>query len=119
MRDLLLPIGLLLFGGGGLILITVLPGMIANGRKAARPDRIRQLSLLGVVLATFGFLWGLLGRFRAGPGVLIVGIIPGAIVWLIAVLWACFARPAEPVRGFEVQPLSPRGESKNDEQFLV
>ena len=109
-QELWAPVAILLASGVGLMLLVLLPWMIASTRKARRAQQIRILSLAGVVLSTIGFLWGLLGGFN-GFHPVVIGITPGAVVWLIALIWACLGRPTAIVRGFEVRPLARSSES--------
>jgi len=109
--DLIIPVGIVLASGLGLPLLVLLPWMIASRRKAQYAARIRQMSLAGVVLATFGFLWILLNGHRSDARVIFVGIAPGGIVWFISLIWGCLGRPAQIIRGFEVQPMSTSGDS--------
>jgi hypothetical protein len=87
------------------IALAFLPRFIATRRKASHTNSIRKLALAGVVVSTIGFLSALLGPLRIGPKILILGLIPGALIWLTALIWACLGRRTESTRGFEVQPL--------------
>jgi amino acid transporter len=114
--DVLIPVSILLACGIFFTLLVFLLGFIAERRRAHHSDRIRKLALLGVVVSTFGFLWALLGGFRAGLPPLMIGIAPGFLIWLIALIWACRSRGPETTRGFEVQPLiGPSGDRMSDQ----
>ncbi len=97
---------IVLAGGVVLFVLVLLPWMIASSRKAQHAARVRQLSLLALVLSTLGFIWGMLAARHYGPLILILSIVPGAVLWLITLIWACLGRPAQIIRGFEVQPLT-------------
>ena len=109
--ELLTPFVFVLAGCAGVLLLVLLPWMIASSRKAQHAVWVRRTSLAGVVLSTFGFLWILLAQHRAGLMGIIFSLTPGAIVWLISLLWGCLGRPAQIIRGFEVRPLGESVES--------
>src|SRR5438445_13169036 len=83
----------------------LLPGYIVAKRRLRKESLVRALGLWGFVAIVFGTIYASTFGVRVGSEffVLTIGIAPGLLLWLTALIWACIGKTEYTGTGFEIR----------------